>query len=148
MAEAAPGMNVLLVDDDATNLLVLSTMIAPRGWTLAEATSGPDAMRLCERVAPSLILTDIFMPGMNGIELARAILQDARASGAAPPVIVGVTAALGEPIRAEAMEAGMLEVLGKPLTRSKVDSALDRRSGRWAAYVRWSGSRRQAKDLT
>ena len=31
MAEAGPGMNVLLVDDDATNLLVLSTMIAPRG---------------------------------------------------------------------------------------------------------------------
>ena len=86
-------------------------------------------MRLCKRIAPSLILTDIFMPGMNGIELTRAILQDARASGAAPPVIVGVTAALGEPIRAAAMEAGMLEVLGKPLTRAKLDSALDRALG-------------------
>lgn len=68
------GKRILLVDDNPTNLFILKTQLAQ--WQLAPTTasSGEEALALLVESAPfHLVITDLHMPGLNGLELARAI---------------------------------------------------------------------------
>jgi signal transduction histidine kinase/FixJ family two-component response regulator len=66
-------MNVLLVDDEAGIRKVVGITLADMGYTVFEAASGDEALAVFERVQPPVVLTDIRMPGMDGLELLRRI---------------------------------------------------------------------------
>jgi CheY-like chemotaxis protein len=64
---------ILVVDDDPNNLDIVRTFLESRGYTVATATNGKDALAQLETVRPKLVLLDVMMPGMDGWEVARVI---------------------------------------------------------------------------
>ena len=78
--------HILLVDDSKTELHYLSDLLTKRGFTVATAEGGDEAMRRLHEQRPDLILMDVVMPGTNGFQLTRTITRDPRYSGI--PVIM------------------------------------------------------------
>jgi signal transduction histidine kinase len=115
---AAPA-NVLLVDDEPANLLALSAVLEPLGQRTMEARSGAAALRLLLEHDFAVILLDVRMPGMDGLETAAAIKQ--REKSRHTPIIF----LTGEPsLRLKSYECGAVDYVVKPyepdIVRSKV----------------------------
>ncbi len=68
---------ILVVDDEAGICKVLGISLADAGYDVQTAANGEEALAMFERVAPRIVITDIKMPGMDGIELLRRIKQRA-----------------------------------------------------------------------
>jgi DNA-binding response OmpR family regulator len=64
---------VLVVDDDPNALDIVRTFLESKGYTVATANDGREALALLEEVRPALVLLDVMMPGMDGWEVARVI---------------------------------------------------------------------------
>src|SRR5450756_752983 len=64
---------ILLVDDNVTNLQVLHQTLDGRGYKLLVALNGASALAIAEKAKPSLILLDIMMPEMDGYEVCRRL---------------------------------------------------------------------------
>lgn len=113
-------LDVLLVDDIPVNLRILSAILAKFGFTVRTASSGTDALESMEKNPPGLVLTDMWMPGMNGSELAGRI----RANAAWNSIPVGAVTADNETDKIP--DAGTLDfILLKPITTEKIRSALE-----------------------
>ncbi|MFY1830157.1 response regulator [Myxococcus fulvus] len=67
---------ILLVDDDSTLLEIYTEALQGQGWEVASARDGEMALALAQALPPDLILTDVSMPGMNGLELCRHLRAD------------------------------------------------------------------------
>ena len=63
------GATVLVVDDNSDNLLFMSEILEKHGFAVHCANDGPSALRLLEQHRPGVILLDIMMPGMDGMEV-------------------------------------------------------------------------------
>ncbi|HSJ57364.1 MAG TPA: response regulator [Anaerolineae bacterium] len=75
----APFMGtVLIVDDDRNNLHLLSRILESRGYTVCAADSGAAALRSVHASPPDLILLDIVMPGMSGLDVCARLKEDER----------------------------------------------------------------------
>ena len=114
--------NVLLVDDNQTNLLVGQMMLENLGLEVRTASDGEEALGIATQVNFDLVLMDITMPEMSGIEVTERL----RAQGYRQP-IVALTAHVGEDARTEYLNAGMQNVLYKPIE----PDALVRVLGEW-----------------
>src|SRR5579872_2447524 len=78
VARAGPAVKVLLVDDQPANLMALEATLAGMGLDLVKAGSGPEALRYLLRGDFALILLDVKMPGMDGLETAELVRQRQR----------------------------------------------------------------------
>tara|TARA_R110000850_G_scaffold206547_2_gene332747 strand:+ start:2765 stop:3139 length:375 start_codon:yes stop_codon:yes gene_type:complete len=67
---------ILLVDDNTTNLQVLFQALAPEGYELLVAQSGEEALTTVSEISPDLVLLDIKMPGIDGFETFRRMRGD------------------------------------------------------------------------
>jgi two-component system sensor histidine kinase/response regulator len=103
---------LLLVDDEPRNLLALEAALETQGYRIVKAQSGPEALDILGVVAPDLVLLDISMPGMDGVEVLERIR--ARKELAALPVIM-VTAHAEREHRLRSFEAGADEFIEKPI---------------------------------
>ncbi len=110
---------VLIVDDILMNIKVLGRMLKAMGMKVLECTSGAAALEMIKTSRPDLVMTDLWMPGMNGEELARAIKTNP-ATSSLPVVVVTADAQL--------QDADKLfdEVLYKPITHAGILSVLER----------------------
>lgn len=106
---------VLLVEDNHINQVVALEFLALMGVQARLAKNGIEALAACEESAPDLVLMDIQMPGMDGLECARRIRAQQR-DGKMPgfPILALTAHALDADVAAS-MEAGMDEHLTKPL---------------------------------
>src|SRR3984893_8414564 len=68
---------ILIVDDHETNRDILATRLATQGYDLCQATDGQEALDAAKRLLPDLILLDVMMPKLNGIEVCRRLKGDA-----------------------------------------------------------------------
>jgi two-component system response regulator AtoC len=106
---------VLLVDDDPAVSKVLAAMLGQEGILAAEVRSGADALQWLERHPADAVLTDLRMPGMDGMQLlGRVVTQWPDL-----PVIM-LTAHATVPLAVEAMKQGAAEFLQKPFERDEV----------------------------
>ncbi|MDO8379147.1 response regulator [Phenylobacterium sp.] len=123
----APGARVLLVEDNAINALLARTLLAREGCKVDHAGGGEEAMAALKVGRYDLILMDMRMPGMSGLDATRAL----RASGVDTPV-VALTANAFEDDRHACLDAGMNDFLVKPLAPDALRGVLARLSrGGW-----------------
>jgi two-component system chemotaxis response regulator CheY len=105
---------VLIVDDDEfIRKLIATTLEDVSRLELHEAADGLEAVEVARRERPALVFLDVDMPALNGIEVCRALREDAATSGA---TIVMLTAAEGNGVESRAEQAGADLFLCKPFS--------------------------------
>ncbi len=108
---------ILLVDDNPTNLKVLSGAMAESGWTILVATDGERALKQAEYALPDLILLDVMMPGINGFETC-ARLKSNPTTQEIPVIFI---TALDEPIdKVKGLNLGAVDYITKPFQQEEV----------------------------
>jgi two-component system, cell cycle response regulator DivK len=111
-AEGSPVSTILIVEDNEKNMKLARDVLQAKGYATLEATTGEDGVRLAREKLPDLVLMDIQLPGINGIEALRVLR--ANPETAAIPA-VAVTASVMQQDRKHITEAGFDGYLGKPL---------------------------------
>ena len=76
LLSVAPTKRILVVDDAVDNLFLLQTVLDLEGYQVEIADSGKAALAKIEQEPPDLLLLDVMMPGMNGIEVVQHIRQN------------------------------------------------------------------------
>lgn len=115
---------VLVVDDNAINLKVASLLLERAGCNVVLAENGSEAVAKAEERTFDLILMDMRMPVMDGLEATQKIISTSPLNALTP--IVAVTANAYESDRRACLEAGMVEHLAKPLKPSALRQVLQR----------------------
>ncbi|NJM83373.1 MAG: response regulator [Tabrizicola sp.] len=119
-----PRMSVLVAEDNATNRLILRTMLKSLGLDPVIVGDGPDAVRQWAPAAYDVILLDIAMPQMDGVATLAAIRAKADAEGAPCPPVIAVTAnAMTHQVR-EYLEVGFATCVAKPISLDRLAEAL------------------------
>lgn len=103
---------VLCIEDNKTNMLLVSRIVEAEGYELVRAEDGPSALTLLKELTPDIILLDVNIPGIHGLDLARMIKDDERLSGI-PLIATTANVLVGDKERC--LEAGCDEYLPKPL---------------------------------
>lgn len=112
----APRPRVLLVDDEPVNLCVLSELFR-EDYEVITATSGEEALAQCRLDPPDLLLLDIVMPGMDGLDVCRRLKGEA-ATREVPVIFI---TALGRPQEeTAALETGAVDFISKPVNPAVV----------------------------
>ena len=108
---------ILVVDDTPLNVKLLEDVLTMKGYEVATATSGQEALDKIRSGSIGLVLLDVKMPGMNGYEVCRAIREDART--ALLPVVM-ITALDVKEERINGLEAGADDFLAKPVNQPEL----------------------------
>ncbi|MBW3560855.1 MAG: response regulator, partial [Proteobacteria bacterium] len=122
-ARAAPasGARILLAEDNPVNALLAMSLLKREGCVVDRAASGEEALAALVRAPYDLVLMDVRMPGMDGLEATRIM----RARGDRTPVIA-LTANAFEEDRRACLDAGMDDYLTKPLDADQLRAAVTR----------------------
>jgi two-component system sensor histidine kinase/response regulator len=109
--------NILLVDDEPMVLEVTARMLRENGFIVEEASSGSDALKLLHKGRTNLLITDMQMPGMNGVELIH------RAHEKFPDIEVIIVSAYGtEATRHKLEQTGVFGYIDKPIQFDKLSA--------------------------
>ena len=123
-AQGGVPVRVLVVDDQPINRMLVARLLAPLGCETETAEDGASAVERAARGAFDLILMDVQMPGMDGLEAARRIRADEARSGRARVPVVALTANAMASDREACLLAGMDGHLSKPVTRDALAQML------------------------
>jgi CheY-like chemotaxis protein len=117
------SLSILVAEDNFSNLKLLTRMLETWGQRVTIAADGREAVRLVEQQSFDVILLDLQMPEMDGLEAAAQIRQmEAKTQKRTP--IVALTAHAGSRFREQCLAAGMDDYLTKPLQPRKLLNAL------------------------
>jgi HAMP domain-containing protein/signal transduction histidine kinase/DNA-binding response OmpR family regulator len=119
--QALSGRRVLIVDDDIRNIFALSSVLEDYGMDISTADNGREAINIAQRGDLDVILMDIMMPEMDGLETMREIRKIAACKDLP---IVAVTAKAMKGDRERCIEAGAWDYLSKPVDREQLLSVL------------------------
>ena len=103
---------VLIVEDNTLNMKLARDILQAKGYAMLEAISGEDGVRMTTQKLPDLVLMDIQLPGINGIEAFKQLRSDPRT--AAIP-IAAFTASVTPTDRTRITDAGFDAFLSKPI---------------------------------
>ncbi len=115
-------MKLLFVEDDAMNRRVVKDMLNVAGVLMDEADGAQEGLRMIDKGEYDLILMDLRMPGMDGMEAITALRQRADEKGRLPVIVLTADAAAG--LRERCMAAGADEVLFKPVSMQSLFDAI------------------------
>lgn len=122
----AKSLRIVIADDEGVIRLGLRAMLEEQGYqVVGEAADGKRALDLTAKLHPDLIFLDIKMPGVDGLQAARALLQDRTI-----PVII-LTAYADREFVERAREAGVLAYLVKPVREGDLRPAIEMAMGRF-----------------
>ena len=125
MNEPKTSIRVLAVDDhellrDGIRLSLLKEVDIE---LVAEARSGEDALQKCDQLIPDVVLMDMEMPVMGGVEASKKILSSLNERA---PKIIAITANALRDSREECLAAGMSDFITKPIFREALQAAISR----------------------
>ncbi len=116
-ARHGPHLDILVVEDNTSDLKFLSEILAKAGYRVRPASDGELALRSVRAKLPDLILLDVKLPGMSGVEVCRRLKAD---PGTRDVPVVFISA-LGETdLKVKALEAGGTDYVTKPIEPSEV----------------------------
>jgi len=107
------GELILVVEDNDKNRKLVRDVLTAKGYRLVEAETGEDGLRLAQEQRPALVLMDIQLPGIDGIETLRRLRADA-ATAAIP--VIAVTASAMTQDRQKILAAGFDAYQSKPIS--------------------------------
>ena len=110
MATVAERCNILVVDDEPQITRVLKTTLSSQGYAIRTASDGDEALQVMKEWTPDLLITDLGMPHMNGLELCRHV----RAKSPLPIIVLSVKGE--EKIKVDALDAGADDYVTKPFS--------------------------------
>jgi len=116
--------SILLVEDNPINAMLSRELLRRRGYAVTDVASGESALRLLDEKIFDVVLTDLHMPGMDGLEVTRRIRAIEQVQKRAHTPVVAVTANADQGIREACQAAGMDGFLTKPIDPSELDSML------------------------
>jgi class 3 adenylate cyclase/CheY-like chemotaxis protein len=114
---SAPTAKVLVVDDTPHNVKLLADLLTVKGYGVATATNGEDALAAIATEPPDLVLLDIMMPGLSGYDVCKRLRADPQT--ALLPVVL-VTSLDAQQERIKGIEAGADDFLGKPINQPEL----------------------------
>jgi two-component system, cell cycle response regulator DivK len=103
---------VLIIEDNTQNRYLFSVLLKHHGYTVIEATTGTEGLKIADKYRPDLILLDIQLPDIDGYEVARKLRVNSALS-TTPVVAVTSYAMVGD--RQKALEAGCNGYIEKPI---------------------------------
>jgi CheY-like chemotaxis protein len=121
------GECVLLVEDNEKNMKLLRDVLQATGYSTLEATTGEDAIRLAASHLPAVVLMDVQLPGMNGVD---ALAQLRRNDETASIPVVALTAQAMDGDRERFLDAGFDSYLSKPVDIVELLSMVGEHCGR------------------
>jgi CheY-like chemotaxis protein len=128
LREARRSLHILLAEDNAVNSLLATTLLKKAGHTVARATTGREAVHAAADQRFDVILMDVQMPDMDGLEATAAIRRAEEGSGEHTPII-SLTAHAMAGDRQRCLEAGADGYLAKPFVAEQLLAALDEALG-------------------
>lgn len=106
--------NILVVDDEQQITRVLKTSLSSQGYGIRTASDGEEALQMLKDWVPDLIVTDLRMPNMDGLELCRRVRTESRI----PIIVLSVKGE--ETIKVEALDAGADDYVTKPFSMNEL----------------------------
>jgi len=116
-----PSRDILIVDDDPDLVSGLARILEAKGWRVRQALGGRQAVEMVAQEKPAVILMDIMMPEMNGIEACRVIRRDANEGSKLPVIFMTGYSEFEHQVR----EVGAVSVLSKPMDFTKLFATLE-----------------------
>ena len=114
---------ILVVEDDLLNRMFYCEVLQRRGFTVSEVDDGALAMKRAREFRPDLVMMDINLPHVSGVDLIEQLKADPQLSKV--PVLA-ITAYVGKIDRETVNEAGAQAFLAKPVTIAELTGAIDR----------------------
>ena len=111
--DRVPAPSVLVVDDNADMRDYLVRLLREAGYRVSALSDGAEALEAARQRTPDVVVSDVMMPGMNGLELVTALRQGSHTAGV--PVLL-LSARAGQEASIEGLEAGADDYLVKPFT--------------------------------
>jgi CheY-like chemotaxis protein len=108
---------ILVIEDYADSRMLLSSLLRARGYKVVEAKDGREGLLQANRVPPDLILMDLAMPRLDGVEATRQLRK--RHTLALVPIFA-ISAFATADVRQDALAAGCTEVFPKPLEMERI----------------------------
>ena len=118
------ALHILLAEDNAVNQKLATRLLEKRGHQVALAANGRQALSALEKTGFDLVLMDVQMPEMDGLEATRLLREREQGTGRHQP-IVAMTALVMKGDRERCIEAGMDGYLSKPIRPQELDEVLD-----------------------
>ncbi len=127
-SRSSAALHVLLAEDNTVNQRLAARLLEKRGHRVTIANNGQEALNLLERASYDLVLMDVQMPLVDGLEATKLIRDRERDTGAHQP-IVALTAHAVKGDEERCREAGMDGYLAKPIRPQELDAILDTYAG-------------------
>jgi PAS domain S-box-containing protein len=112
-----PKDTVLIVDDEPANLAVVANYLANSGFSVKVARTGESGLDLARQIPPDLILLDVLLPGIDGVEVCRRLKADAR-TRLVPVIFMTIVTNVEEKLKG--FDAGGVDYITKPFQRAEV----------------------------
>ncbi len=125
---APTALSILIADDNPMNLRVVEKMVKKMGHIPVKAMNGKEAIAAHQSMAPDIILMDINMPEMDGLEATAHIRKHEAQTNQKPTPIIALTANALKGDREHFLKAGMDDYLAKPMKKKDLEAMLDRYS--------------------
>jgi CheY-like chemotaxis protein len=114
---------ILIVEDNALNLELATDLLAAAGYSIRQATTGEEGVRLALENPPDLILMDLRLPGMDGYDALRRLRADPRTEHI-PTIALTAQAMRGD--QEAALAAGFNDYISKPISTATFSQAVAR----------------------
>lgn len=118
---------VLIVDDNLANLKLAKVLLSAEGYEVATATDAEEALKVLEETIPNLILMDLQLPGMDGLELTRRLKSDPNTRGI---IVLAITAYAMKGDEQKATQAGCDGYITKPINTRTLAETVNRYLGK------------------